>query len=235
MGIGKTPGDIISFIQKEKIEVIDLRFMDFPGLWQHFTIPGPQARRGRLREGPGLRRLQHPRLAGDQRERHARRAGRPTPPSSIPSCKRRRSSMVCNICDPITGEDYTRDPRNIARKAEAISEEHRHRRHAYFGPEAEFFIFDDIRYDQNEHEGYYHIDRVGGPVEHGPRGEPATWATRSATRKATSPFRPSDQLTGHPQRDDADARVHRHAHRGPAPRGGHRRAVPRSTCGSTTS
>ncbi|MDD5207661.1 MAG: type I glutamate--ammonia ligase, partial [Desulfobacterales bacterium] len=70
--------------------------------------------------------------------------------------------MICNIADPITGEDYTRDPRNISRKAEQYLKNSGIAEIAYFGPEAEFFIFDDVRFDQNEHEGYYHIDSVEG-------------------------------------------------------------------------
>jgi glutamine synthetase len=70
--------------------------------------------------------------------------------------------LICNICDPITGEDYTRDPRNIARKAEAYLKSTGLADIAYIGPEAEFFIFDDVRFDQNAHEGYYHIDSNEG-------------------------------------------------------------------------
>ena len=70
--------------------------------------------------------------------------------------------LICNICDPITGEDYTRDPRNIARKAEAYLKSTGLADTAYIGPEAEFFIFDDVRFDQNAHEGYYHIDSNEG-------------------------------------------------------------------------
>ena len=67
-------------------------------------------------------------------------------------------SLICNIVDPITKEEYSRDPRNIARKAEAYLKSTGIGDTAYFGPEPEFFIFDDVRYDQNQHEGYYHID-----------------------------------------------------------------------------
>jgi glutamine synthetase len=70
--------------------------------------------------------------------------------------------MICNICDPITGEDYTRDPRNIARKAASYIQSVGMADTAYFGPEAEFFIFDDVRFDQNSHEGYYYVDSVEG-------------------------------------------------------------------------
>ncbi len=88
--------------------------------------------------------------------------------------------LICNICDPITGEDYTRDPRNIARKAEDYLKSTGIADTAYFGPEAEFFIFDDIRFDQNEHEGYYHIDSAEGQLEHRAARRSRTWATRSA-------------------------------------------------------
>ncbi|RLC27751.1 MAG: type I glutamate--ammonia ligase, partial [Deltaproteobacteria bacterium] len=70
--------------------------------------------------------------------------------------------LICNICDPVSGEGYTRDPRNIARKAENYLKSLGLADTAYFGPEAEFFIFDDIRFDQNEHEAYVHIDSVEG-------------------------------------------------------------------------
>ena len=69
-----TPQAVLAMCRERDIKAIDLRFMDFPGLWQHFTIPVQQARRRDLRGRARLRRLQHPRLAGDQRERHAARA-----------------------------------------------------------------------------------------------------------------------------------------------------------------
>jgi len=79
-----------------------------------------------------------------------------------PFMKDKTLVLICNICDPITGEDYTRDPRNIARKAEKYLKSTGIADTAFFGPEAEFFIFDDIRFDQNEHEGYYYIDSIEG-------------------------------------------------------------------------
>ena len=71
-------------------------------------------------------------------------------------------SLICNIVDPLTKEKYSRDPRNIAQKAEAYLKSTGVADTAYFGPEAEFFIFDDIRFDQNEHCGYYYVDSVEG-------------------------------------------------------------------------
>ena len=146
----------------------------------------------------------------------------PRRPFSIRSRRCPTLSMICNIQDPITREDYTRDPRNVARKAVNYLKSTGIADTCYIGPEAEFFIFDDVRFDQNAHEGYYYIDSIEGRVEPRPRREARTWATSCATRKATSRCRrpTSDE---HPQRDDADDDRLRHGRRGPAPRGGHRR------------
>ena len=76
MSIGKTPKEIVSFIATQKVEVVDLRFMDFPGLWQHFSIPARELTEEVFEKGLGFRRLQHPRMAGHQRIGHAGEAGR---------------------------------------------------------------------------------------------------------------------------------------------------------------
>ena len=70
--------------------------------------------------------------------------------------------MICNIQDPLTKEDYTRDPRNVARKAVNYMKSTGIADTAYFGPELEFFVFDDVRYDQTQHSGYYFLDSVEG-------------------------------------------------------------------------
>src|SRR3989442_9606649 len=71
-------------------------------------------------------------------------------------------SLICNIVDPLTKEDYSRDPRNIARKAEAYLKSTGIGDTAYFGPEPEFFVFDEVRYEQNQHTGFYLIDSAEG-------------------------------------------------------------------------
>ena len=142
-----------------------------------------------FRRRPGLRRLQHPRLAGDQRERHARRARSPKPPSSIRSPRMPTLAMICNIQDPITREDYTRDPRNIARKAVNYLKSTGIADTAYIGPELEFFIFDDVRFDQNAARRLLPHRQHRRRLEPRPRREARTSATSSATRKAISPSR----------------------------------------------
>ena len=66
--------------------------------------------------------------------------------------------MICMVQDPITREDYTRDPRNIARKAVNYLKSTGIADTCFIGPEAEFFVFDNVRFDQNSHEGYFHVD-----------------------------------------------------------------------------
>jgi glutamine synthetase len=101
--------------------------------------------------------------------------------------------LNCNICDPITGEDYTRDPRNIARKAEAYLQSAGIGDIVYFGPEAEFFIFDDIRFDQNEHSGYYFVDSVEGRWNTG-REEMPNLGYKPRYKEGYFPVPPTDSL-----------------------------------------
>lgn len=157
----KTGTDILSLITSERIEVVDLRFMDFPGLWQHFSIPAREVNEGTFENGLGFDGSS---IRGWQVINESDMLVKPVPETAFidPFFQAKTLVMICNIADPVTGEDYTRDPRNIARKAANYLKSTGLADVAYFGPEAEFFIFDDIRFDQNEHEGYYHIDSVEG-------------------------------------------------------------------------
>ena len=87
----RTPREVLALIRENEVKAVDLRFMDFPGLWQHFTIPAEVLDEDVVRGRPRLRRLQHPRLAGDQRVRHARRARSRTPLFLDPFCQRRHA------------------------------------------------------------------------------------------------------------------------------------------------
>jgi glutamine synthetase len=157
----KTAKDVVALIQKEKVEVVDLRFMDFPGLWQHFSVPAHVIEEDTFEKGLGFDGSS---IRGWQSINESDMLVKPVPETSFidPFFTAKTLVMICNICDPLTGEDYTRDPRNIARKAEKYLKGTGLADVAYFGPEAEFFIFDDIRFDQNENQGYYFIDSVEG-------------------------------------------------------------------------
>ena len=119
MSIGKTPKEIVSFIATEKVEVVDLRFMDFPGLWQHFSIPARELTEEVFEKGLGFDGSS---IRGWQAINESDMLVKPVADTAFvdPFLAAKTLAVICNICDPLTGEDYTRDPRNIARKAEAF-------------------------------------------------------------------------------------------------------------------
>ncbi|MBD3393515.1 MAG: type I glutamate--ammonia ligase [Chitinivibrionales bacterium] len=156
-----TPAEVLKLMKDEGIEVVDLRFMDFPGLWQHFSIPASELEEEVFEKGLGFDGSS---IRGWQAINESDMIVKPVPETAFvdPFMAARTLVLICNICDPVTGKDYTRDPRNIARKAEAYLQSAGVADIAYLGPEAEFFIFDDIRFDQSYNCGYYFIDSSEG-------------------------------------------------------------------------
>lgn len=152
---------VLDLVKKEKVEVIDYRFMDFPGLWQHFSVPARELEEDTFTQGLGFDGSS---IRGWQAINESDMLVKPVADTAFidPFLAHKTLVLICDICDPITGEDYTRDPRHIARKAENYLNSSGVGDTAYFGPEAEFFIFEDARFDQNEHEGYYHLDSIEG-------------------------------------------------------------------------
>jgi len=164
----KTASELLGFVKKEGVQAIDLRFMDFPGIWQHFTIPTHELEESVFEEGLGFDGSS---IRGWQAINESDMLVKPVPETAFidPFFVHKTLVIICNICDPITGEDYTRDPRNIARKAEAYLARTGIGDVAYFGPEAEFFVFDDVRFDQNQYSGYYYLDSEEGSWNSGRR------------------------------------------------------------------
>src|SRR3990170_1774947 len=124
-----TPKEVVEFAKSKKIEMVDLKFMDFVGTWQHFAVPIYELQEDNFEEGFGF-------------DGSSIRGWQPIHASDMLVIPDADTAIV----DPITKEDYSRDPRNIARKAEAYLKSTGIADAAFFGPEAEFFIFDDIRY-----------------------------------------------------------------------------------------
>ncbi len=156
-----TPQEIMEYCREQDVKMVDLKFMDFPGLWQHFSVPVSQFGEDAFEDGFGFDgssiRGWQPIHASDMLVIPDPETAKLDPFTDVPTL-----SLICNIVDPLTKEKYSRDPRNIAQKAEAYLKSTGIADTAYFGPEAEFFIFDDIRFDQNEHSGYYYVDSVEG-------------------------------------------------------------------------
>ncbi len=156
-----TAKDAIKLAKDQKAVAVDFKFLDFLGTWQHFTTPISELEDDVFESGLGFDGSS---IRGWQPINASDMLVIPEPSTAVmdPFMAHPTLSLICNIVDPITKEDYSRDPRNIARKAEAYLKSTGIGDTAYFGPEPEFFIFDDIRFDQNEHSGYYHVDSVEG-------------------------------------------------------------------------
>ncbi len=157
----KTPDDVLSLVKEKNVKIVDLRFIDFPGMWQHTSYPAGELTAETFESGMGFDGSS---IRGWQGISESDMLILPDPTTAFldPFTKDTTLVLTCNIVDPITEEDYTRDPRNVARKAQAYLQSTGIGDTAYFGPEAEFFIFDDVRYDTGVNEGYYHIDSVEG-------------------------------------------------------------------------
>lgn len=152
-----TPKEVIDLIKNEGIEMVDLRFMDFPGLWQHFSVPAKYIDEDVFEEGLGFDGSS---IRGWKSINESDMIVVPDPTSVFidPFMKSKTLVIITTIKDPLTKERYDRDPRNIAFKAEEYMKSLGLGDSAFFGPEAEFFIFDSIRYDQNPSCSYFYID-----------------------------------------------------------------------------
>jgi glutamine synthetase len=187
-----TPKEVIELAKKKGCKILDLRFMDFPGMWQHTSYPIGELTEDSFKEGFGFDGSS---IRGWQAINESDMLLMPQPETAFVDPFRDVPTLVviCNILDPVTKQDYTRDPRNIAKKARNYAEERGTADRAYFGPEAEFFIFDDVRYDTNQHESYYHVNSVEGIWNSG-RDEQPNLANKLRYKEGYFPTPPSDTL-----------------------------------------
>ncbi len=187
-----TPKEVLALCRENDVKAVDLRFMDFPGLWQHFTIPVGKLDEEVFEDGIGFDGSS---IRGWQGIHESDMLVVPQSDTALldPFTQIPTLSIICNIQDPITREDYTRDPRNVARKAVNYLKSTGIADQAFFGPEAEFFIFDDIRFDQREHESYYHIDSIEGQWNRG-REEGPNLGYKLRHKEGYFPVPPADQM-----------------------------------------
>ena len=159
----KAARDVLKMVKEKGIQIIDLKFNDLPGLWQHFSIPARELlemddiTRSIWVDGIGFDGSS---IRGFQKIQESDMILIPDPSTAIvdPVCEVPTLSLICDIYDPLTRKAYSRDPRYIAKKAEKYLMDSGIADSVYFGPEAEFFIFNSIRFDQTENSGYYFID-----------------------------------------------------------------------------
>ena len=161
--------EVLDFAKKNKAQVVDMKFVDLIGTWQHFTIPVSELTEGLFKDGSGLDGSS---IRGWRAINNSDMLLVPDPTTACmdPFCSVPTLSLIGNVVDPITREMYDRDPRFIAQKAEKYLQSTKIGDTSYWGPEAEFFIFDHARYDQTNHSAYYHIDSDEGVWNMGQEG-----------------------------------------------------------------
>ncbi|MBI1732292.1 MAG: type I glutamate--ammonia ligase [Gammaproteobacteria bacterium] len=153
--------ELIKFTRENKVEIIDLKFVDLPGLWQHFSIPASGFTEDLFEEGIGFDGSS---IRGFQKIQESDMLLFPDPDAFFldPFTAVPTLSVICNVRDPLTGKPYSRDPRFVAQKAEQYLKTTGIADISYWGPEIEFYIFDNVRFDQTYNQGFYHIDSEEG-------------------------------------------------------------------------
>ncbi|HAG50683.1 MAG TPA: type I glutamate--ammonia ligase [Deltaproteobacteria bacterium] len=185
-----TPKEVLQLANEKNARMVDLKFLDFVGIWQHFSIPISELKEEIFEEGLGFDGSS---IRGWQPIHASDMLVVPDPATAVmdPFMETPTVSLICNIVDPITKEEYTRDPRTIARKAEAYLKSTGIADTAYFGPEPEFFILDDVRYNQTSHQGYYFLDSVEGVWNSG-REEHPNLGYKPRHKEGYFPVAPTD-------------------------------------------
>lgn len=184
--------EVLQLIKDREIEEIDLRFCDLPGLWQHYTIVPEILDEDSFEDGFGFDGSS---IRGFKEIQESDMLLFPDPDTAFedPFTKRRTLDMICNIADPMTGEQYSRDPRYIARKAEKYLKSTGIGDTCYFGIEPEFFIFDDVRFDQTMNGSFYSVDSVEGSWNSG-RDECPNLGYKPRAKEGYFPVPPMDSL-----------------------------------------
>ncbi|MFQ5652467.1 MAG: type I glutamate--ammonia ligase [bacterium] len=188
--MSKSFADVKKLAEESNARILDLKFMDFPGLWQHFSTPISRLTEDLFTEGFGFDGSS---IRGWQAINESDMIVIPDPRSAIidPFMKPATLSLICDVYDPLTKAKYSRCPRGIAQKAEAYLKSTGLADMAYFGAEAEFFIFDDVRFDQNEHSSFYFVDSVEGRWNSG-KDEGPNLAYKPRYKEGYFPVPPGD-------------------------------------------
>jgi glutamine synthetase len=187
-----TAKEVIEFAKKNNVAIVDLKFVDIPGLWQHFSIPLGELTEELFEEGIGFDGSS---IRGFQTIDESDMLLVPDPETAFldPFTEHPTLSLICNVRDPVTGESYTRDPRFVARKAEQYLKATGIADTSYWGPEIEFFIFDSVRFDQSYNQGFYYIDSIEGFWNSG-NGEGQNLGYKPRYKEGYFPVAPMDHF-----------------------------------------
>ncbi len=183
---------IVATIKEKGIQAVDLRFCDLPGLWQHFTVAAEDVTADSFAEGFGFDGSS---IRGFQQIQESDMLLFPDASTAFedPFMKVPTLVILCDISDPITGKPYSRDPRYVAKKAENYLISTGIADTAYFGPEPEFFVFDDVRFNQNQNSAFYSVDSSEGQWNTG-RDENPNLGYKPRHKEGYFPVPPMDSL-----------------------------------------
>lgn len=184
--------DVIQKAKESGVKIVDLRFVDLPGTWQHFSIPVQEMTEGLFSEGIGFDGSS---IRGFQHINESDMLLMPDAGTAFidPVLEVKTIDIACDVVDPITREPYSRDPRYVAKKAEAYLPKTGIAETSFWGPEIEFYIFDSLRFDQGPSFGYYHIDSEEGIWNSG-RNTTPNLAHRPRYKEGYFPVPPTDRL-----------------------------------------
>ncbi|HZZ81035.1 MAG TPA: type I glutamate--ammonia ligase [Gemmataceae bacterium] len=188
-----TPKEVLTLIREKEVKAIDLRFVDLPGTWQHFTIPISHLEESTFQDGLGFDGSS---IRGWQAINESDMLVIPQAETAFidPFFKETTLVLICSIQDPLTRQDYSRDPRFIARKAVNYMKSSGIADTAFFGPELEFFVFDSARFDQNQYSGYYFLDSIEGAWNSGREEAGGNLANKIRYKEGYFPVPPQDTL-----------------------------------------
>lgn len=189
--MAQTAAEVLQMIKDQDIQMIDLKFIDLPGIWQHLTVHRSQIDESSFTDGVAFDGSS---IRGWKAINESDMAMVPDPSTAWidPFMKEPTLSLVCSIKEPRTGEWYERCPRVIAQKALDYLKSSGIGDTAYFGPEAEFFIFDDVRYDTTSNSSYYYVDSVEGRWNTGREEEGGNLGYKPNYKGGYFPVAPTD-------------------------------------------
>jgi len=189
--VAKTAADVLSLVADEGYEFVDLRFCDLPGQVQHFTVPSKQLTEDSFDEGFGFDGSS---IRGFQDIQESDMLLIPDPNTAVDDVFRSRKTLIlyCFVDDPITGSPYEKDPRYVAKKAEDYLISTGIADTSFWGPEAEFYIFDDVRFGQSQNAGFYFLDSIEGAWNSGEFEEGGNLGYKPRYKEGYFPVPPTD-------------------------------------------
>jgi glutamine synthetase len=189
--MAQTAQDVLNWIKEKDIKLIDLKFIDMPGIWQHLTVYHDQIDESSFTEGVPFDGSS---IRGWKaiNESDMSMVLDPTTAWIDPFMAEPTLSIICSIQEPRTGQPYERCPRVIAQKAVDYMTSSGLGDTAFFGPEAEFFIFDDVRFDQTESKAFYYVDSIEGRWNSGREEPGGNLAYKPRYKEGYFPVAPTD-------------------------------------------